>query len=121
MAFYRNRHGELASTYGMPGANEEEEERDARKAELTRDEGAAQRLAQQQLAKQQADAQKYASDAGFRLYEQKKADTPQWAEMGTGGYKNGGPVIKGEFKHAHPTFTKFGQTADSSLLAKGRK
>ena len=41
-------------------------------------------------------------------------------QTGSSMYK-GGPVIKGEFKHANPTYAAYAKDGDGSLLAKGRK
>jgi hypothetical protein len=51
------------------------------------------------------------------LRAQIAAEAQLEAERIRQGYNQGGAV----YKHAHPTYIKFGKTADSSLLAKGRK
>jgi hypothetical protein len=107
----------LAAYYdagGLKVGDPEAEERERLAAEARdSDEGIA------KVALLQAQAAKIAAETA----EQKRRT--QWAggtpPPNADSYKNGGPVIRGEFKHANPTYAAYAKDGDGSLLAKGRK
>jgi hypothetical protein len=108
MAYYINSEGKLASTYGLVGDTTGD---DPKASERDSDEGIA------RTASQQAQIQKIRAETAEQLRRSRWAS----GQSGEGTYNQGGPVIKGEYKHDNPTYAAYAKSGDGSLLAKGRK
>lgn len=117
MAYYKNRYGELTSTYGLVG-DDSDTGKDIQKAKIEAD---------KENERVRADAQRYGADTSagaHRFGSQTSADAQIEAARlrAAAGYVKGGPVVHVGYKHSNdPMYAKYSSTMDSSLLAKNRK